>query len=53
MAAKRSVVRAYSSSQQFLINYTCLQMPIDIYKVQTWIMAGMTDSKEVGIQAGY
>jgi len=53
MADMRTAVCVYSPPEQFLINATCLQMAIDFYKVPTRIMAGMTDSKEVDIQAGY
>ncbi len=53
MADMRTAICAYSPPEQFLINSACLQMGIDFYKVPTRIMAGMTDSKEVDIQAGY
>lgn len=53
MADMRTAICAYSPPEQFLINSTCLQMAIDFYKVPTRIMAGMTDSKEVDIQAGF
>jgi trimethylamine--corrinoid protein Co-methyltransferase len=53
MADMRTAVCIYAPPEQFLINSTCLQMAIDFYKVPTRIMAGMTDSKEVDIQAGY
>ena len=53
MADMRTAICAYSPPEQFLINGTCLQMAIDFYKVPTRIMAGMTDSKEVDVQAGY
>ena len=53
MADMRTALCIYSPPEQFLINSTCLQMAIDIYKVPTRIMAGMTDSKEVDVQAGY
>jgi trimethylamine--corrinoid protein Co-methyltransferase len=53
MADLRTAICVYAPPEQFLINSTCLQMAIDFYKVPTRIMAGMTDSKEVDIQAGY
>ncbi|MCG8619321.1 MAG: trimethylamine methyltransferase family protein, partial [Desulfobacterales bacterium] len=53
MADMRTAICAYSPPEMFLINSTCLQMAIDFYKVPTRIMAGMTDSKEADIQAGY
>ena len=53
MADMRTAICAYSPPEQFLINSTCLQMAIDFYKVPTRIMAGMTDSKAVDIQAGF
>jgi trimethylamine--corrinoid protein Co-methyltransferase len=53
VADMRTAICIYSPPEQFLINSTCLQMAIDFYKVPTRIMAGMTDSKEVDIQAGY
>ncbi len=53
MADMRTAVCIYAPPEQFLINATCLQMAIDYYKVPTRIMSGMTDSKEVDIQAGY
>ena len=53
MADMRTAVCIYAPPEQFLINATCLQMAIDFYKVPTRIMSGMTDSKEVDIQAGY
>lgn len=53
MADMRTAICIYAPPEQFLINSTCLQMAIDFYKVPTRIMAGMTDSKEVDIQAGY
>lgn len=53
MADMRTALCVYSPPEQFLINSTCLQMAIDFYRVPTRIMAGMTDSKEIDIQAGY
>lgn len=53
MADMRTALCIYSPPEQFLINSSCLQMAIDYYKVPTRIMAGMTDSKEVDVQAGY
>jgi trimethylamine---corrinoid protein Co-methyltransferase len=53
MADMRTAICVYSPPEQFLINTSCLQMAIDFYKIPTRIMAGMTDSKEVDIQAGY
>jgi trimethylamine--corrinoid protein Co-methyltransferase len=53
MADMRTAICIYAPPEQFLINSTCLQMAIDFYKVPTRIMAGMTDSKEVDVQAGY
>ena len=53
VADMRTAICIYAPPEQFLINATCLQMAIDFYKVPTRIMAGMTDSKEVDIQAGY
>jgi len=53
VADMRTAICIYAPPEQFLINSTCLQMAIDYYKVPTRIMAGMTDSKEVDIQAGY
>lgn len=53
MADMRTALCVYAPPEQFLINSTCLQMAIDFYKVPTRIMAGMTDSKEVDVQAGY
>ena len=49
----RTAICIYAPPEHFLINSTCLQMAIDFYKVPTRIMAGMTDAKEVDIQAGY
>jgi len=53
VADMRTAICIYAPPEQFLINSSCLQMAIDFYKVPTRIMAGMTDSKEVDIQAGY
>ncbi|WP_457553387.1 trimethylamine methyltransferase family protein [Desulfobacula sp.] len=53
MADMRTAICIYAPPEQFLINSTCLQMAIDFYKVPTRIMAGMTDSKEVDVQAGF
>ncbi|SDP34368.1 trimethylamine methyltransferase family protein [Desulforhopalus singaporensis] len=53
MADMRTAICTYAPPEQFLINSACLQMAIDFYKVPTRIMAGMTNSKEVDIQAGY
>ncbi len=53
MADMRTAICIYAPPEQFLINATCLQMAIDFYKVPTRIMTGMTNSKEVDIQAGY
>jgi len=53
MADLRTAICIYAPPENFLINSTCLQMAIDFYKVPTRIMAGMTDSKEVDVQAGY
>ncbi len=53
VADMRTAICIYAPPEQFLINATCLQMAIDFYRVPTRIMAGMTDSKEVDIQAGY
>lgn len=53
MSDLRTAICVYAPPEQFLINSTCLQMAIDFYKVPTRIMAGMTNSKEVDIQAGY
>ncbi|SMC98223.1 trimethylamine---corrinoid protein Co-methyltransferase [Desulfocicer vacuolatum DSM 3385] len=53
VADMRTAICIYAPPEQFLINSACLQMAIDFYKVPTRIMAGMTDSKEVDIQAGY
>ncbi len=53
VAGMRTAICIYAPPEQFLINSTCLQMAIDFYKVPTRIMAGMTDAKEVDIQAGY
>ncbi len=53
VADMRTAICIYAPPEQFLINSTCLQMAIDFYRVPTRIMAGMTDSKEVDIQAGY
>jgi trimethylamine--corrinoid protein Co-methyltransferase len=53
MADMRTAICLFSPPEQFLINSSCLQMAIDFYKVPTRIMAGMTDSKSVDIQAGY
>lgn len=53
MADMRTAICIYAPPEQFLINTTCLQMTIDFYTLPTRIMAGMTDSKEVDIQAGY
>ena len=53
MADMRTAICAYSPPEQFLINSTCLQMAIDFYRIPTRIMAGMTDSKEPDIQAGF
>ncbi len=53
VADMRTAICIYAPPEQFLINSTCLQMAIDFYKVPTRIMAGMTDAKEVDIQAGY
>jgi trimethylamine--corrinoid protein Co-methyltransferase len=53
VADMRTAICIYAPPEQFLINSTCLQMAIDFYKVPTRIMAGMTDSKEVDVQAGY
>ncbi|MCF8069226.1 MAG: trimethylamine methyltransferase family protein [Desulfobacterales bacterium] len=53
VADMRTAICIYAPPEQFLINTACLQMAIDFYKVPTRIMAGMTDSKEVDVQAGY
>jgi len=53
MADMRTAICIYAPPEQLLINTTCLQMAIDFYKVPTRIMTGMTNSKEVDIQAGY
>ena len=53
MADMRTAMCLYAPPEQFLINSTGLQMAIDFYKVPTRIMAGMTESKEVDVQAGY
>jgi len=53
VADMRTAICIYAPPENFLINSTCLQMAIDFYKVPTRIMAGMTNSKEVDIQAGY
>jgi len=53
VADMRTAICIFAPPEQFLINTACLQMAIDFYKVPTRIMAGMTDSKEVDIQAGY
>lgn len=53
MANMRNALCVYAPPEQFLINSTCLQMAIDYYHVPTRIMAGMTDSKTVDVQAGY
>ncbi len=53
MADMRTALCVYSPPEQFLINAACLQMAIDFYQVPTRIMAGMTDSKAVDVQAGY
>jgi len=39
--------------EAFLINTANLQLALDLYKLPTRIMHGMTDSKEVDCQAGY
>jgi trimethylamine--corrinoid protein Co-methyltransferase len=49
----RTAYCGFGTPDHFLINATCMQMAIDFYKVPTRIMAGITDSKEVDIQAGY
>ncbi len=53
VADMRTAICIFAPPEQFLINTACLQMAIDFYRVPTRIMAGMTDSKEVDIQAGY
>ncbi len=53
MADMRTAMCLYAPPEQFLINSTGLQMAIDYYKVPTRIMAGMTDSMSVDVQAGY
>ena len=53
VADMRTAQCLFAPPEQFLINSTCLQMAIDLYKVPTRIMAGMTDSKEVDVQTGY
>jgi trimethylamine--corrinoid protein Co-methyltransferase len=53
MADMRTAICLYAPPEQFLINSACLQMAIDHYHVPTRIMAGMTDSKAVDVQAGY
>jgi trimethylamine--corrinoid protein Co-methyltransferase len=42
-----------SPPEAFLINCANLQMALDLYKMPTRIMCGMTDSKSVDCQAGY
>jgi len=53
VADMKSALCMFAPPEQFLINSTCLQMALDFYGVPTRIMAGMTDSKEADIQAGY
>ena len=53
VADMRTAICIYAPPEQFLINSTCLQMALDFYQVPTRVMAGMTDAKEIDVQAGY